>query len=219
MQSSIVSERGLKRIFEGELAPQVTREGKTYHYRMLGFRLVSAEVMLRESYKVRLDAFSYPDCRGAYSATWILESGRKMRQTFFPMKWSRADVLAAIGEAYATRAPIQWETPGKFFQGRTRGGMRIVLELDESDHVVDAVPRKGAMSYERVARWRVQQGFAKSGRYFCVECGKLKRGHELCHHMKASGRLYRRARRCVRKMYYGLGRWVVGPDFGRSEVR
>jgi hypothetical protein len=213
MQSSIISARGVKRIFVGELAAKVTREGKTYHHRMLGFRHVSAAVMESEGYRIRLDAGSCPDNRGVFTASWMLENGRKVRQVFFPSEWTRGDVLAAIGEAYETRAPIQWETPGRYFQGRTRAGLRIVLELDESGHVVDAIPRKSNTNYERMVRWRVERGFARYGKYFCGVCGRLKRGHELCHHMKPSGRLHR-ARRRARRMVYSLRRWVGGWEFG-----
>jgi hypothetical protein len=218
MYESIISLRGLTRIFEGELVPSLTREGRINHYRQLGFRHVSKDVMERNGYSLNFDTLSCPDNREVYKSIWVFNDGRKLRQQFFPRHWTRADVLAAIAEAYETREPKKWGMPGKFFQGRTRDGLRIILELDENNQVLDAIPRTSNTNHERLARWRVEHGFSRVGRYFCRVCGKLKRGHELCHHMKASSRLYRRARRCVRKMYYGLGRWVVGPDFGRREV-
>jgi hypothetical protein len=204
MYDELFSPRAFARIFEGVLSAQVTREGKTHHFRMLGFRLVSDEVMRREGYSIKLDAGSCPDNRGVYVATWVRRDGRKLRQSFFPKQWTREQVLDAIAEAYQRRVPVKWETPGQFFEGRTRTGMRIVLELDDEGRVLDAIPRTGNKNFERDARWRVANGFAKSGRYFCAECGKLKRGHELGHPSRLTG-LYRRARRRVRKLAARVG--------------
>lgn len=205
MQKFLISPRGLTRIFQGEISAQLTRKGKTHHYRMIGFRHVSDEVMHREGYSLKVDAMSCPDNQGVFVATWVLRNGRKLRQPFFPREWSRGELLTAIAEAYETREPVQWETPGKFFQGRTRAGLRIVLELDDDDFVVDAVPRTSRTNFERLARWRVEHGFAKHKRYFCQTCGKLKRGHVLCHHMPRRT-LYKRVRYHARKLGYSLWR-------------
>jgi hypothetical protein len=210
MYESIISPHGLTRIFDGELVPQLTREGRTHHYRMLGFRFVSDEVKQREGYGLKIDAGSCPDNRGAYVATWMLANGRKMRQTFFPREWSRDDVLTAIRETYETREPVKWMESGKFFQGRTRGGFRIVLELDEQERVVDAIPRKSNTTFEHLVRWRVEHGYSKHSRYFCDVCGKLRRGHPLGHSTPLKSFYRRVVRRRARKLFWSLIRRVKG---------
>jgi hypothetical protein len=154
-----------------------------------------------------MDILSCPDNRGVYSATWVDASGRKIRQLFFPKEWTRGQVLVAIAEAYETRGPKKWETPGNFYEGRTREGLRIVLELDENEQVIDAIPRKSNTSFEQMARWRVWHGYSKHGKYFCGVCGQLKRGHELGHRTPVS-RFYRRVRYHARKLVYGVGRLI-----------
>jgi hypothetical protein len=200
MHDLIISPHGLTRIFEGMLVDVQTREGKLHHRRMIGFRHVSRDVVEGKGYRVKMDEGSCPDNRGVWSAKWFLSTGRSKRQNFFPAEWTREKVLAAIAEANETREPTKWQMAGSFYLGRTNGGMKIVLELDESGQVVDAIPRRSTTNFERRARWRVEHGYSKRSKYFCHVCGELKRGHPLGHPTRL-GRLYWRVRRHVRKFF------------------
>ena len=122
---------------------------------------------------------------------------------FFPVSWSRDDVRAAISEAYTTRRPVGWVDAGNFYKGRTRAGMRIMLELDSDGRVLDAFPLRAGSSIanrKRDAHFKVERGIKKRDRLVCGECHSLKvlvcpNGHGSSYRRGVARRVFDLARR------------------------
>jgi hypothetical protein len=179
--SNVISERGRKRIFEGELLPVLARDGTANHYRVMGRHYEDAGAVETRGGAVLKDAQSYPDRRGVYRAQVFLEGARKgRRQSFFPLAWSREDVEQAIEQAWATKTPRQWGEPGNFYEGRWRG-VKIVLEVGADGLVLDAIPIKSPTNPTKKMEWAIANGFLKkTPRNTCAVCGRVKAKRRVC---------------------------------------
>lgn len=180
-EGNIFTDRGERRIFEGELVE--VRGGRA---RVRGFHLEDAAVMLARGIVVDEPTRTAPDSRGVYLAQVAMQGARRRPaySGFFPRRWTREQVRAAIAEAYAVRRPRGWVDAGNFFEGKTRGGMSVVMELDESGLVLDAFPlrAKNPNNRKRDAQFRVKRGIRKEHHLVCAECHRTKvllcpRGH------------------------------------------
>jgi hypothetical protein len=181
-EGSIFTEKGMARIFEGELVE--VRGGRA---RVRGFHLEDAGVMQSRSIEIVELTRTASDSRGVYAAQITMQGARRRPAYggFFPRGWSRERVLEAVTEAYETRRPCGWVDAGNFFEGRTRAGMRILMELDEGGLVLDAFPvrAKNPNNRKRDARLRVAHGITKHHPLVCGRCHSLRvsvcpRGHD-----------------------------------------
>lgn len=174
MFESILSAQGEQRIFEGELVK--VRGGRE---RVRGFHLEDATVMRENGIRLLEETRTAADSRGVYMAQIELE-GVKRRPAyggFFPKSWTREQVRSAIAEAYTVKKPRGWVDAGHFYEGRTREGIRIVMELGAGGRVLDAFPLRAGSSHanrRRDARFRVTAGIKESSPLVCAECHRLK---------------------------------------------
>jgi hypothetical protein len=173
-EGSIFAESGLARIFEGELE---VRGGRS---QVRGFHLEDAGVMLARGIVVDEATRTAKDSRGVYHAQITMQGkGRHVGLSgFFPHGWSRALVEEAVKEAYETRRPRGWHVAGNFFEGRTRAGMKILMELDEGSLVLDAFPLRNRNNPQknraRDAQLRIRRGISKKHPLVCSHCQELK---------------------------------------------
>jgi hypothetical protein len=179
MQSeTILSEKGMRRIFEGELIEVRTGAGAVHHLRALGFHFEDESVLTARGHRIDEYSRTTPDSRGVYRAGVILE-GKQRRggggQCFFPYNWRRSQVMEAIAEAYASREAVNWTEQGRFYKGQTARGMRIVMELDEEGRVLNAFPLRAKTNKAREALYRIDRGLQKKSRYVCGRCQNMKR--------------------------------------------
>jgi hypothetical protein len=184
--TSIFSEQGLKRIIEGELLPVRRRSGEIQHYRVMGFCLEDSSIIASKGVEVVEDSRTYPDNRGVYSAKVIIQGVKSGKlKNFFPRGWTWEQTARAIEEAYENRQPRQWTEQGRFYEGVSSTGIKMVLELDDAGRVLDAIPLKsGRWRAKHQAQWLLEQGKIEKSRFVCSECHALKvyvceRGHTL----------------------------------------
>jgi len=168
-EGSIITERGERRIFEGE----VLGAGRS---RVRGFHLEDEAVMVARGIVVVERSRSASDSRGVYRVQVAMQGNMRngSYDVMFPRGWTRDQVRQAIAEAHATREAAP---RGGLYKGRTRSGMVIRMELDESGGVVDAWPvraGKGLSNRRRDARFRVERGAIKKHREVCGQCHALK---------------------------------------------
>lgn len=182
-ESSILAAEGERRIFEGELV--TVRGGRA---RVRGFHLEDATVMRENGISIIEETRTASDSRGVYMAQIELE-GVKRRPAysgFFPKSWTREQVRSAIAEAYQVRRPRGWVDAGSFYEGRTREGIKVVMELDESGRVLDAFPQRGGSSHanrRRDAQLRVSKGIRREHPLVCGRCHRVRvlvcpKGHD-----------------------------------------
>lgn len=174
MRESVIATEGERRIFEGVLVQ--VRGGRA---RVRGFHLEDPAVMQEKGIEVIEATRTAADSRGVYLAQVELAGAARNPAYggFFPVNWSRDEVRAAIAEAYSTRRPVGWVDAGNFYKGRTRAGMRIVMELDDDGQVIDAFPLRAGSSIsnrKRDALFRVKRGTKQRDRLVCGECYSLK---------------------------------------------
>ena len=174
-EGNIFTEKGERRIFEGELV-----EARAGHSRVRGFHLQDPATMQARGIVVDELTRNAADSRVVYLVS-VMKQGAKRKAAYngmFPVGWTRDQVKAAIAEAYAARSPrsVGWVDPGGFYKGRTRTGMLIMLELDEGGRVIDAFPvrAKNPNNRRRDARYRVERGVVKNHREVCGQCHALK---------------------------------------------
>jgi hypothetical protein len=185
MHANIFSSDGLRRIFEGELEENRKRTGEVEHYRARGFRLENAATMIARGIVIDETSRTSPDGRGVYRAGFTLKGFLRCPPSasgFFPVQWTREQVVSAIGEAYETRKLIVAHQ--RIYQGRTREGMKIQLWLDETDKVLDAMPLRAKVNRRREAQWKMKRGLISKSSHVCGECQSLKvyvcpKGHRL----------------------------------------
>jgi hypothetical protein len=183
MQSQIISEQGVKRIFEGELVPQRKRSGEVHCYIARGFHLEDPAMMAVNGYIINEVSRTSPDSRGVYHVSvWMY--GRRRNSAFFPRHWTREQVAQAIAQAYESREPFKWGEFVNCYKGSTETGMRIVMELDEMGLVLDAFPKRAKVSQKKNALWRIENGLQVKSRFVCSQCKQIKilscpHGHNL----------------------------------------
>jgi hypothetical protein len=185
MPANIFSSDGLHRIFEGELEANRTRGGEVNHYRVRGFHFEEAATMIARGIVIDEASRTSMDGRGVYRAGFTLKGSGRCTPTasgFFPVQWSREQVVSAIGEAYETRTLIVAHQ--RIYEGRTREGMKIRLWLDEADNILDAMPLRAKVNRRREAQWKLKRGLSKRSRHVCGDCQSLKvyvcpKGHRL----------------------------------------
>lgn len=79
-----------------------------------------------------------PDAHGVYEANVYIEGVKKnARSSFFPAKWSPAEVEKIVEEAYRVRQPAK--LPGTY-EGYTSHGMRVEMKLDSKGRILSAYP-------------------------------------------------------------------------------
>jgi Bacterial EndoU nuclease len=175
-EGCVITEQGERRIFEGELV-----EVRSGRWRMRGFHLEDKALMAARGIVADEPTRTAADSRGVYKVTVSIQ-GAKRKEAYggmFPIDWSREDVRAAIGEAWAARSPRAqgWVDPGGFFKGRTQSGMLIMMELDGVGRVLDAFPIRagsGRSNRRRDALYRVGRGVIPKHHEVCGRCHELK---------------------------------------------
>ncbi len=170
MYESIISERGKRRVFEGELVPQMQHGEAVNHFKVRGFRLESESIVTVTGNKVIESTRRPPDARGVYIAKVIVKGVKSNKHNFFPRDWTAEQVLQSIAEAYVTREPHAGGEAGSFAVGRSSSGMRVLMELDDDGLVLDASPFKRPTNPRRAARWMIEQGRIKKSKHICVRC-------------------------------------------------
>jgi hypothetical protein len=173
LEGSIFTEKGERRIFEGELV--AVSGGRA---RVRGFHLEDAVVMCARGIVIDEATRTAPDGRGVYLARITMQGAKRMPASsgFFPLGWSRESVRTAITEAYQVRKPRRWVEAGNFYAGRSRSGVLIIMELDERGRVLDAFPMRArnANNRKRDAKFRVERGVIKKSRLVCGQCRAAK---------------------------------------------
>jgi hypothetical protein len=204
---NIISAEGLKRIFEGELVPQMKKkQGTVDHYRVLGFRLEDPAMMKVRGIVVDEESKSSPDVRGAYLASITVQGVSRGRRGFFPAGWTAAQVVSAIAEAYETRETFLTGEPGHFCKGRTREGIKMILQLDEAGRVLDARPERARIvNKARESKFKLDRGLIKKSPLVCGKCGKIKlrvcpSGHDVAQPIGVGFYVERVLRRTIRRV-------------------
>jgi hypothetical protein len=212
MHSTVVSDVGRKRLFDGEVIRNFKRTGELYSVSIKPFRHEGTGCAIFEVSR------TLPDIHGVYNAKAIVEGLKAARSScFFPREWTPGEVLQAVEEAYAVRVPIK-KRGGNFCIGVSSASVEIVMELDVDGLVIDAFPRRGKQMKKRaVLLWKMQHGKVEARHYICGRCGVLKERQWICprgHNIpKKRGKLHRRLRYHVRRWVFGLGRVIKGEPF------
>jgi hypothetical protein len=191
MQSEeVFSPSGLAMIFDGEVVPQLRRDGTVEHCRARGFRHESAEAKAAGCVIMSRRA---ADSQGVYVARVAVRGVERQQSKsgFFPQHWTREEVIEAITEAYADREHVALAE--RLYKGRGRA-VTILLYLDEFGRVVDAMPKRGRVSANREALSLYERTGERSKR-LCATCLKPKvlvcPGHDLHVHKSVFSRLKR----------------------------
>jgi 5-methylcytosine-specific restriction endonuclease McrA len=181
---SVISERGYKAIFEGEIVTHLRRDGTQERCEVLGFRLEDARVMSARDILLNERTRTAPDVHGIYKAKVVFgEVCRKATTSaFFPVGWTREQVEQAIVEAYQSALPHRFHGAARY-KGVTEAGLRIVLRLDESGLVVDAMPVYSGVNRQRALAWALEMGRVPRKRYCCASCGAVKVRRLVCPEM------------------------------------
>jgi hypothetical protein len=202
-----ISEIRMLRIFEGELVPQPTRDGRIDHYQVRGFHLEDAAIMAAHGHTVDERTRTSPDSRGVYRAQVLMFGSKKRHHGagFFPRGWTRGQVIAAIGQAFTNRQPSTWGEFKNCFKGRTETGMQIVMQLDDAGLMLDAFPLRSKVNPRTEALWRIEHGLQKRSRHVCSQCGRLRvlccpAGH------KVRWRRLKKIRRALKRAHWNLRR-------------
>jgi hypothetical protein len=137
---SIFSEHGLTTIFEGELVPQLRRDGTVEHYRVRGFRYEDPEQMMLHECSIIESSRRVPDGKGVYRAGVTVRGVNRdvSKSNFFPQSMTRAEVVQSIIEAFDTKEQLQMSE--RLYAGKS-ANLTILLWLDENNHIVDAMPK------------------------------------------------------------------------------
>lgn len=210
--SNVISERGMRRIFEGELIEMKTRAGVVNHTQARGFHFENAEAIARGN-SILEHTRSSPDGRGIYRAARIIQGmewTQHERVSFFPQGWTRKQIVEAVTEAYMSRKPYVYRGQPNFYKGVSVEGMRIVLELDEAGLVLDAFPVRAAINKGKEAVFRVQSDQLKKSKLVCKTCMAVRvrvcpNGHDAQVKKSFLDRLKKRSRRFSSKIWKVLG--------------
>lgn len=120
----------LEHVFRGQI-----KKGKAQGFHYEGARMEAA-------YGTRVieGTRTAPDSHGVYTArVQVRGIEKERRSTFFPRSWSRADVVKAINEAYASKRAPNEHRPN-YFEGMSSSGVRIGLICNKHNVPVTAFP-------------------------------------------------------------------------------
>jgi hypothetical protein len=189
----IFADKGLSNIFDGALLQHSDKQTAE----VIGYRLESTR---REN--VRVIARMPEDTKGIYKATTFFDNqrrkGKRRKSAFFPKTWTKDDVISAIHEAYQNKT-ISNDVE-KEYLGKTSDGMNIILCLDETNRITDAIPVRDAATDGNRRR---------PSKRLCNICQQPK--HYVClehHNSKKKGIKKAKAiiKRYSRKFYFNLAR-------------
>ncbi len=174
MQNELIfGEHGLTTIFDGEVVPQLNRNGTVNHYRARGFRYEDVSLMLASGCSILEESRRVPDSRGVYRAAVVIKGvGRsQVKSNFFPQTMTRAEVVQAISDAYAGRELIH--RGERLYKGES-ANLTILMWLDDRGLIVDAMP-KAARHNSKVkqAIFRFQHT-GKRSKILCHVCHEPK---------------------------------------------
>jgi hypothetical protein len=204
MQREDVFAKGaIERIFDGDIVPNVKKNGEIEHIRIRGFHYEDKDVMLARGIEIIEASRTAPDTRGVYRAAIMVRGYRRkaIHYGFFPRAMSRDEILQAIVGAYEHRALV---TAGnqELYKG-DGGGLKINMQLDDAGRVTDAWPRRARYSRTQRALW-VYARTGKRSKLLCPVCLQPK---TLCcshGHWPPRARFYNRLRYRTRRAWFGL---------------
>ena len=189
----IFADKGLSNIFDGDLLQHSDKQT----VEVIGYRL---ESIRREN--VRVIARMPKDTKGIYKATTFFDNqrrkGKRRKSSFFPKTWTKEDVIGAIYEAYQNKTISNYIE--KEYLGKTSDGMNIILCLDETDRVIDAIPVRDAAT---------EGNRKRTSKKLCKTCQRPK--HYVClkhHNSKKKGikKVAAIIKRYSRKFYFNFAR-------------
>jgi hypothetical protein len=195
----IFSERALDAIFQGDVIPQLRKDRTVEHYRARGFRYESAEAKAAGCSIIEASRV-VTDNKGIYRARVDVRGVERdqSKSGFFPASWTRAEVIAAILEAYANRAAVG--ATERLYRGTGRG-VAILLYLDKQDRVVDAMPVRRKVSARRAAVYQFEQT-GKRSKMLCSNCDKAKvRLCPDCHSSNKNLSVFKRVKKLMRRVF------------------
>lgn len=179
METDIFAEGALERIFKGEVAAQLKKDGTVSNWYARGFRYESDEAT-DAGCKVEEGARCSPDSRGVYQARVFVKGVERAPHlsSFFPQRMMRDEIISAVRQAYVTREALdehkrRWRGEG--------GGLTIVLMTDEHERIEDVMPVKRRVNKTREAVYQFERT-GKRSRRLCARCNEPKmlvcpRGH------------------------------------------
>ncbi len=203
-REDVFAEGAIERIFEGDIVPNVRRNGEIEHIRIRGFHYEDADVMLARGIEIIEESRTAPDTRGVYKAV-IMVRGHRRRAAqygFFPRRLSRDEVLQTIVEAYEHRAIV---TAGNQELYKGEGcGLNIYMQLDDAGRVTDAWPRRARYSRTQRAIWI----YARTGKRSKLLCHICLQPKVLCcvrhGHLPPRRKFYSRIKYHARRVWFGL---------------
>ncbi len=200
-KNEIFAENALSIIFNGALAPvSKTQPNQIHNYKVIGYRL---EAVKAEN--VRVAVHQSEDERGIYKATVYFDGVRRRAKnrnsSFFPRGWTKDEVTGAIFDAYQNKAVR--EVSQSEYIGKNADGMNVVLWLDASGKVFDAMPLSDDPKQIRRRRRKKPKCICEicgRKRYcVCLECSPCKKKRK-----SLITRFVRKIRYLYRKGYYKL---------------
>ncbi len=205
-KEDVFAEGAIERIFDGDIVPNVKKNGKIEHIRIRGFHYEDPDTMLARGIEIIEASRTAPDVRGVYRAA-IIVRGYKRKAThwgFFPVMMSRDKIVQAIIEAYENRV-IVTQGNQEFYKG-DGGGLKIFMQLDGAGRVTDAWPRRARYTATQQALWL----YARTGKRSKLLCHICLQPKVLCcakhGHLPPRRKFFSRAKRKARGVWFGLWR-------------
>ena len=128
--NKVITSKALKHIFHGE----INKSGKA-----VGFHYEGADMQAINNTKTTT-VTSPPNARGVYEAKVTVKGVVKVaKSTFFPKKWTKLDVVKAIGEAHKNRSQFN-PSKATYFEGKSDDGMTIGMYLNGDGTIATAFP-------------------------------------------------------------------------------
>jgi hypothetical protein len=173
-RQSIFGEHALATIFEGEVVPQLRKSGEVEHYRVRGFRYEDPEQMMLHECRIIESSRRVPDGKGVYRARVTVRGVNRVaaKSNFFPAAMTRAEVVQAISEAYESKEMVLVQESQQLHVGKS-ARLTILLWLDGTGRVVDAMPKAGRVNKAKQAIFEYQQT-GKRRKLLCHLCHQPK---------------------------------------------
>jgi hypothetical protein len=198
----IFADDALLNIFNGALISNLSKQlNQINNYKVVGYRL---EAIQNE--KVQVICKMPEDANGVYTATVFFDGirrrGRSKTSAFFPKHWTKDEVTNAIFEAYQNKT-VKNPSDNQYI-GTTGNGMHIILWLNKTGKVTDAMPFRDVV---------LEINRRKRAKSLCPICKQSK--HYICleHHdrkktafEKFIERPGKRIRYYSRKVYFNVAR-------------